>query len=106
MSKSEEYVNRQNGSWQLSLRRLFDTGHLRGCIGERMVELYVNDELIPSLKKKEGWSDILYVRAWYQEPRSVPTFDEYRSPLTEGLGVEARKDLWERMKMNMKGREK
>jgi hypothetical protein len=102
MRKPEEHENRQNKSWLLSLVRLFDTGQLRGCIGERLVNLYINDELIPSLKKNEGWTDILYIRAWYHEPRSFPNFDEYRPHITEGMETEARKELWERMKKSIK----
>ncbi len=95
--------NRKNKSWFVSLRRLFDTGHLRGVIGERLVECYINDELIPSLKEKEGWTDILYIKhAWYYEPRSPPNFDEYRSPTIEAMEAKARKELEERMKMYLK----
>jgi hypothetical protein len=95
MSEAEEYSNKQNKSWILSLRILFDTGHLRGCIGERLVDLYIHDELIPLLKKKEEWTDILYIKAWYHEQRSLPPFDEFRSS-------EARKELWESMNMRTK----
>jgi hypothetical protein len=40
------------------------TGNQRGRMGERLVECYINDELIPSLKKTEGWTDIIYTIAW------------------------------------------
>jgi len=40
------------------------TGNQRGRMGERLVECYINDELIPSLKKTEGWTDITYTIAW------------------------------------------
>jgi hypothetical protein len=42
------------------------TGKQRGRIGERLVECYINDELIPSLKKTEGWTDIIYTIAWFK----------------------------------------
>lgn len=35
----------------------------RGRLGEKMVECYINDDLIPSLKKTEGWTDIIYTKA-------------------------------------------
>src|ERR1035437_4081564 len=42
------------------------TGNQRGRIGERLVECYINDELIPSLKKTEGGTDIIYTVAWHR----------------------------------------
>ena len=51
------------------------TNPQKGRLGERLVELYVNDELIPSLKKDEGWTDIVYTEAFFKSPRS-PVFPE------------------------------
>jgi hypothetical protein len=42
----------------------------KGRIAERLIECYINDELIPSLKKKEGWTDIIYTQAWFKMPHS------------------------------------
>jgi hypothetical protein len=38
----------------------------RGRLGEKLVESYINDDLIPSLKKTEGWTDIIYTIAWFK----------------------------------------
>ncbi len=34
----------------------------KGLIGERLAECYINAELIPSMKKKEGWTDIYMLK--------------------------------------------
>jgi hypothetical protein len=42
------------------------TNSQRGRLGERIIEIYINDELIPSLKKSEDWTDIIYTVAWFK----------------------------------------
>jgi hypothetical protein len=56
----------------------------KGRFGERLVECYINDELIPSLKTTEGWTDIIYTVAWFKSthcsdyPESIAKFEEER----------------------------
>jgi hypothetical protein len=42
------------------------TNPQKGRLGEKLVKSYINDDLIPSLKKTEGWTDIIYTVAWFK----------------------------------------
>jgi len=47
-----------------------------GRLGEEMVRTYINNEIIPSLKVTEGWTDIIYTMAWFKAP-SVEGFENF-----------------------------
>jgi hypothetical protein len=72
-------------------------------MGERMVELYINDELIPYLKKNEGWTDIIYTNAWFKNNAwDVESFrkleEEMEARLLLSNGYYPTKDFWEQFK--------
>ena len=81
------------------------TNPQRGRIGERLVECYINDELIPLLKKNEGWTDIIYTQAWFKSshssdyPESIKKFEdemEVRLLITNGFCPTS--EFWEYFK--------
>ena len=79
------------------------TNPQRGRMGERMVELYINDELIPYLKKNEGWTDIIYTKAWFKNcpqdfPESFKKLEEMEARLLLSNGYYPTKDFWEHFK--------
>jgi hypothetical protein len=49
----------------------------RGRLGEKLVEAYINDDLIPSLKKTEGWTDIIYTVAWFKATYPQKDYEDF-----------------------------
>ena len=49
----------------------------RGRLGEKLVEACINDDLIPSLKKTEGWTNIIYTVAWFKATYPQKDYEDF-----------------------------